>query len=423
MLFSFRQPRSYTIAFVGGRVMAPSETFVALQGLAKKRKTEFPVAPGGPDSAPPREGAGKEVADSSAKKQVLKVDETNDNEGEGLDSDDVVSVAALDALNHVLVYLPSFQTLIKKYKLFRGNDVDEGGKHCAPIVNERGEIFCKCAECVSWRAVVDGEAPLSINMTDKGSGTKLKPKKHYEVFTKEHVGRLAAYFKRRRLSILRRGCSSEESHSRRLRVLELGAGDGTLRQSLEDATLVLDEMEEDYKPSIDGKPSSLNPEPANPSVVYTAVDVSSASSEILELDAVSAVRDKSISGGFPPDVVLVCWHPMGMDWTHEIRKVPSVVEYVMVGETDCGICGKPWDTWGYVGDDFGDAQDCDDGRDDGGDIGDIPKKVPPTPSAPLYALDGFTRHPLPNMSNFQIGKTDEPWRKKRGSATVSFRRT
>ena len=49
-----------------------------------------------------------------------------------------------------------------------------------------------------------------------------------------------------------------------------------------------------------------------------------------------------------PDVVLCCWQPMGVDWTAAMRARASVREYVLVGETDDGICGEPWATWGYV---------------------------------------------------------------------------
>ena len=47
-----------------------------------------------------------------------------------------------------------------------------------------------------------------------------------------------------------------------------------------------------------------------------------------------------------PDVVLCCWQPMGVDWTAAMRARASVREYVLVGETDDGICGEPWATWG-----------------------------------------------------------------------------
>jgi len=97
-----------------------------------------------------------------------------------------------------------------------------------------------------------------------------------------------------------------------------------------------------------------------------------------------------------------------VDWTAAMRAAPHVMEYVLVGETDDGICGQPWGTWGYDGADTDSmGSDEDKGRVD----------VPP------YVADGFERVELVAVSAAgQVCRTDERWRRARQSRTVSFRR-
>lgn len=58
---------------------------------------------------------------------------------------------------------------------------------------------------------------------------------------------------------------------------------------------------------------------------------------------------------YSPHFVVSCWMPMGQDWTASIRKTASVFEYILVGESDYGICGDPWRTWGSRGGAWGDG--------------------------------------------------------------------
>ena len=131
-------------------------------------------------------------------------------------------------------------------------------------------------------------------------------------------------------------------------------------------------------------------------------------SVVARLDYRDALRaPRGACDGHPPDVVLICWHPIREDWTADVRRVPSVCEYVLVGETDFGACGRPAETWGM--------------RDvllraDDGDAAASTEWQPP------HEADGFERVDLAFLSKHQVCRTDEPWLKARRSKTVSFRR-
>ena len=104
-----------------------------------------------------------------------------------------------------------------------------------------------------------------------------------------------------------------------------------------------------------------------------------------------------------------------VDWTAAMRAAPRVLEYVLVGEMNDGICGQPWATWGYDGED--DEEDEDD-DDDGSGTGTGTGK-----NAAPYARDGFEMVELTDVSAAgQVCRTDERWRRTRQSRTVSFRR-
>ena len=52
-----------------------------------------------------------------------------------------------------------------------------------------------------------------------------------------------------------------------------------------------------------------------------------------------------------PAVVVVSWCPSGVDFSHACRMCPSVIAYVMLGESDSSTCGDSWATWGALPDD------------------------------------------------------------------------
>ena len=85
---------------------------------------------------------------------------------------------------------------------------------------------------------------------------------------------------------------------------------------------------------------------------------------------------------------------MGVDWTARMRASASVAEYVLVGEADDGMCGRPWETWGYNG---GDGDISGDGD------GDIPGDGDGTPPVPPYVRDGFERGDVAGVSGASRG--------------------
>lgn len=103
-----------------------------------------------------------------------------------------------------------------------------------------------------------------------------------------------------------------------------------------------------------------------------------------------------------PQIVICSWMPAREDWTKDIRQMPSVEEYVLIGEIDGGDCGDPWKTWGA----------CPTERD----------KITHANQQAPYEADGFTRQKLKKPSNLQIAGADESVTETIHSATVSFRR-
>jgi hypothetical protein len=244
----------------------------------------------------------------------------------------------------------------------------------------------------------------------------------YEVFTREHVAGLAAYFRGRADALL-----GAEAKTRSLRVLELGAGSGVLSRSLAAATAALDEAElfgiargsrasvtyhatDDYSFSFAKEGVSRDEEDDEEE------NEEENASSVRALDYRAALRSLTACDGFPPDLVLICWHPIREDWTAEVRRVTTVLEYVLVGECDFGACGLPVETWGLRGDGCL-SSDGDDG-DDVSETGPFGNAFSPPP----YLADGFERVDLAFLSKHQVCRTDEPWLKARRSKTVSFRR-
>ena len=388
-----------------GRAMPPSETFVALQRLAKKRRGDPPGAPGGPGPAAASEARGAWSA--SEKREVPAGTGAEDAE------DAPLRLAAVTA--RALAHLPRFEDVVSRYRLFRGDDTDaETGRRCSPEIAHEGdgagEMTCRCGDCARWRRVVagaPGERPFWVSdpgLLETATETRKKPRKPmYEVFTREHVAGLAAYFRAR--AAKRFGA---EASTRSLRVLELGAGSGVLSRALAAATRAMDAAER-----VGGERTAAC------SVTYHATDDYSfrekkrtkASRDpnddddddepVRAAEYRVALRDAAVCDGSPPDVVLICWHPIREDWTRAVRLTPSVHEYVLVGETDFGACGHPAETWGLSGDERSREK----------------KKW-----RPPHEADGFERVDLDALAKHQVCRTDEPWLKARRSGTVSFRR-
>jgi len=92
-----------------------------------------------------------------------------------------------------------------------------------------------------------------------------------------------------------------------------------------------------------------------------------------------------------PQLVLCSWMSMGVDLTETFRKAKFVTEYVLIGEVDYGVSGKPWETWGLGGE-------------------------------PLYYQQGFNRTTLSELNLLQIARSDTPHVRFHSQTTV-FQRT
>jgi hypothetical protein len=123
-----------------------------------------------------------------------------------------------------------------------------------------------------------------------------------------------------------------------------------------------------------------------------------------------------------PDCVICSWMPMGVDFSRAFRRSPSVLEYVLIGETDLhGCCGHSWLTWGARGK-MNDVQSTRPAV----DVFDWLSRTttdaslhPPKQDAPPYMKDGFERFDQNHLVQFsRYDRTISP----RNSKTVVFRR-
>ena len=202
----------------------------------------------------------------------------------------------------------------------------------------------------------------------------------WELFTADFADGLSQYIERRSQAL-------DVARGRPLRVLEVGAGSGTLANALR-ARLPRDRVE------IVACDTFSWPAATWPSQSETAAS-----------PAVAVARMDALSGlaRWEPDVVLCAWMPMGVDWSAAMRSTPSVKEYILVGEIDDGCCGDPWLTWGRraAGERRESADNCE-----------------PSP----YTQDKFQRVDDPDgLSKFQLGRYDGKFY-ARNSRTTAFRR-
>lgn len=280
--------------------------------------------------------------------------------------------------------LPTFARLVQQFGLF-------GTVLCPlpPQVDARsGELSCSCSRCATWHAFVEGRPP---------HGTYPQ----YEVLTQEHIGGLAAYLLER----------ARHYSLPKMRVLEVGAGDGRLRHHLALSIARARARQESL-----------------PDVELVATDSGQrglAEAAPLELRARVKVLDAEAAiGAEQPDVVIACWMPMGADWTSKMRATPSVKEYILIGEVDDGICGHPWLTWGFDGASSEEVYEevpegaCRRLEGHGSAEGEA-EEAARHQVAPYYA-DGWAKYVHVGLSSVQVCRTDEIWSLRHHSHTVSF---
>ena len=120
-----------------------------------------------------------------------------------------------------------------------------------------------------------------------------------------------------------------------------------------------------------------------------------------------------------PQMVLVCWMELGVDWTAAIRQARSVEEYVLVGEPDSGVCGRRWETWGIAEGPLSTSSSSSSSS----SLSPRPASSPPGPAAkrarlvcaeeedeglqeclpsPPYASDGFRRVDVPALQEVRV---------------------
>ena len=198
--------------------------------------------------------------------------------------------------------LPSASVLEREFGLF---DPTRAG--CLPTVDATtGAVSCACAGCERWKRYITGTL---------GEGWPTFPQ--YEVITADYVTQLARYLRRRRLEIL----GADEP--RPLRVLELGAGDGRLtrhlREHLDGHGIEVCATDDHSLGLAKGDAKGGH----HGVVAADALDAVSESGFSREpTTAVSSSSSSSLPGAC--DVALVCWQPMGVDWTRFIRASDSV---------------------------------------------------------------------------------------------------
>ena len=106
-------------------------------------------------------------------------------------------------------------------------------------------------------------------------------------------------------------------------------------------------------------------------------------------------------------IILCSWMPMGVDWTKLFRNA-GVDEYILIGESDDGNCGHNWHTWGNP--EFF----------EGNDVIVDEKGVVNRNLIPDYALSGYKRNDLEDLSKLQFSRFDS--KVSSGSKTISFRK-
>ena len=187
----------------------------------------------------------------------------------------------------------------------------------------------------------------------------------FEIMTDEYVSALARYLAER-ISLLRLNGSP-------VTILEVGAGDGKLTQTLGEK-LAQRSMQNIRMIAADSQEWNIRPTAPVERMSYE---------EALQT--------------YNPQIVICSWMPPLSDWSSTFRATPNVQEYILIGEPDGELCGDIWKTWGT-----------------------IPRRGYPKTVLPPLQADHFERVDLPDLSKLQLCRFDLG--DVRRSATFSFRR-
>lgn len=163
-------------------------------------------------------------------------------------------------------------------------------------------------------AMIEGRGAMAVHCEDNGI---------YQLVSREYVESLAEYISGRRAQLNPSGG--------RVRVLEVGAGNGELAYHLREALEERGGAEAWELTASDHGKWGL----ASSHYPYSAPFRQG----ILELSYAAAIRTVR------PHLVLAAWMPMESDWTAEFRRTAGINEYILLGEAFDGACGHNWKTW------------------------------------------------------------------------------
>lgn len=169
----------------------------------------------------------------------------------------------------------------------------------------------------------------------------------FELYTEEMVSALAVYLSSRLQEITELRASRL---TKPLTMLEVGAGDGRLSHYLRGRL--------------------------PPGVCVIATDAKLRSQSACAVESLD-VRDAVAR--YEPSVILSCWMPAGRDWTADFRRCEMCEEYVLIGPANM-TSGHEWLTWGARG----------------GRAGELPP----------YEADGWELHEVPEVSRWQLSRSD-----------------
>jgi SAM-dependent methyltransferase len=219
----------------------------------------------------------------------------------------------------------------------------------------------------------------------------------FEILNRDYVNALADYLQQR----------ADEMHTDKpITVLEVGAGTGRLSQFLNEA------IQKKKK----GPDSQIN-------IVATNKD----SGGMVSVATPKGVEDLDYREAllkYEPDIVISSWMPFE-DWTGAMRSMPSVQEYILIGEPDS--TGDEWLTWGNSNkmmselyDEISDLGWNEEGEfvplspDEEAEFKKKEEQIRKTP--PPYEIDGFQKKELYELTDLQT-----PLLMVR-SQTIAFRR-
>ena len=209
------------------------------------------------------------------------------------------------------------------------------------VYGPHGQMTCSCAVCVVWKRFVSGQ---------------LFGQRVYEILTVELIQKLAAHLW---------GRSSPHIDNT---ILEIGAGSGRLSYFLAQELNAAYECKCELLPlchqalpheqrisSADASHTSTRHRDTGKAwdigvdaskknrrfqIACTDSSARGLGAEIGDRFPVEVLGYQEALNKYSPNTVLACWMELGHDWTAAFRQTSSMVEYILIGEADSGVCGR-----------------------------------------------------------------------------------